>query len=141
MKAIIVFLLATITFPAFSSEASFKDGATRFTIHYSAFNSTFLLPDIARSYNIERSSKLGLINISVLKNGKPVKAEVKIESANLMAQKFNLKTWLIDEGDAMYYLASFPISNDELLHFTLQISPDGSKRSKTITFSQKFYED
>ncbi|WP_281645309.1 DUF4426 domain-containing protein [Parendozoicomonas sp. Alg238-R29] len=120
-----------------AAEKSFGD----YVVHYNAFNSTFLLPNVAKAYGIERSPKLGLINTSVLKNGKSVKAKVAVESANLMAQKKNLKTWLVDEGDAMYYLSSFKFTHDELLHFTIQVQPEGSNLRETVKFSQKFYKD
>ena len=112
-----------------------------YTVHYNAFNSTFLQPEVAKRYNIERAPREKLINISILKNGKPVKAEVKVETSNLMAQKTDRKTQQINDGDAVYYIASFSIVNDELLHFTIKVTPEDSKQSNTITFSQKFYEE
>ena len=120
-----------------ANEQSFGD----YVVYYNAFNSTFLLPNVAKAYNIERSPTLGLINTSVLKNGKPVKADVVVESANLLAQKKNLHTWLIDEGDAMYYMSSFKFTHDELLHFTITVQPEGSRMKETVKFSQKFYKD
>lgn len=120
-----------------ANEHSFGD----YVVHFNAFNSTFLHPKVASTYSIERSSTHGLINTSVLKRGKPVKADVVVESANLMAQKKNLKTWLIDEGDAMYYMSSFKFTDDELLHFTITVQPEGSRMKETVKFSQKFYKD
>ncbi len=133
----LLLLAGSVNASSISREEAFGD----YIVHYNPFNSTFLLPDVAKSYGIERSKKLGLINISVLKNGKPIKAKVTAEAANLMAQKTKLKTWMIDEGDAIYYLTSFKIYNDELLHFTIEVTPEGSRLSKTIKFSQKVYED
>ncbi|MTI14956.1 DUF4426 domain-containing protein [Sansalvadorimonas verongulae] len=144
MKFLRLFLCASLALSplllstaAKATEQLFGD----YVVHYNAFNSTFLLPNVAKAYGIERSPTLGLINTSVLKNGKPVKADVVVESANLMAQKKNLNTWLVDEGDAMYYLSSFKFTHDELLHFTITVQPEGSQMKETVTFSQKFYKD
>ena len=110
-----------------------------YVVHYNAFNSTVLLPDVAKAYDFERSKTLGLINISVLKNGKPVKAEIKVQSANLLGQRRTLNYRLIDEGDAIYYMAEFTFTNDELLHFTLRVTPENSRMTETIKFTQTFY--
>ncbi|CAM3488092.1 DUF4426 domain-containing protein [Parendozoicomonas haliclonae] len=119
------------------SEEKFGD----YVVYSSAFNSTFLTPDIAKSYGIERAKNQALINVSIMKDGKGVEADVQAETSNLMGQKNTLKTWLVDEGDAKYYLASFKITNDEVLHFTIKVSPKGTNLSHTVRFSQKFYED
>ncbi len=34
-------------------------------VHYSAFNSSFLTPDVAKAYGLERSRYNGIINIAV----------------------------------------------------------------------------
>ena len=46
------------------------------TVHYNTFNSTFLTPDIAKAAGLTRSKNQGVINVSVLKDGKPLTAEV-----------------------------------------------------------------
>ena len=121
----------------FSREQHFGE----YVVHFNAFNSTFLIPDIARSYGIERAPDQALLNITILKQGKAVKADLQVEAANLLGQKNKLKPWLIDEGSAKYYLASFKITNDEVLHITIMVKPEGSAARHTIRFSQKFYED
>ncbi len=133
----LLLLFSMLSTPVRAQSSTFGD----YELHYSAFNSKFLLPDVARAYGIERSNRLGLINISLLKSGKPVKADVKVEAANLMAQRTELKPWLVDEGNAIYYLATFKHTNDELLHFTIRASPENSKLSETVKFSQKFYKE
>ena len=125
-------LLASVS--AWADSVSFGE----YELHYSAFNSQFLRPEVAQQYGIERSGRLGLINISVLKGGTPVRADVTVESANLMAQKTSLKPWRVDEGSAIYYLATFKHTNDELLHFTVRVTPENSTLSKTVKCSQKF---
>ena len=112
-----------------------------YVAHISAFNSGFISPDTAKIYNIERSGKVGLINISVLKGDRPVKASVKVVVTNLMTQKRTVPARLIEEGQALYYLATFPHSNEETLRFSVEIEPEHRSERKRIEFSQKFYSD
>ena len=42
------------------------------------------------------------------------------------------------EGDAIYYLAEFPISNEENLTFDIDVNA-GMKGAGKLKFSQKFY--
>ncbi len=132
------FLAASLTTSsAQAAEEAFGD----LVVYYNAFDSTFLLPKVAKSYGIERSPKGKLLNVSVLKNGKPSKSDVKVETSNLLGQIQTHKTWAIEETGALYYMTAFNVTNDELLHFTITVSPEGYRGSKTIKFSQKFYEE
>jgi hypothetical protein len=44
----------------------------------------------------------------------------------------------IKEGDAVYYLAQFPIVNEEMYQFTIDIDA-GNKGRGPVSFSQKLY--
>ncbi|XQW83969.1 DUF4426 domain-containing protein [Thalassotalea piscium] len=112
-------------------------------VHYIAIGSTFLTPEIAKAYNIERSRFNGLINISVMDNtvaDKPAKTVTITGTAkNLVGQKKTLEFTEVKEGDAIYYLAQVNYRNDETIIFDLSIT-DG-KETQTLNFSQKFYVD
>ncbi|WP_422139222.1 DUF4426 domain-containing protein [Endozoicomonas sp. ALC020] len=116
-----------------------------YEVYYSAFPSTFIQPGIAKTYDLERGPKNGLVNM-VIRNvrdsdeGKAVKASFDGNAANLLGQQSALKFKEIKEGDAIYYLAGFRFSNEEMLKFTIKVHPEGSSQSHTIQFSQKFYE-
>jgi len=115
-----------------------------YSIHYNAFTSDMLTPDVAKAYNITRGKNRALLNISVLKkeNGavaKPVKARVVVTATNLSSQ---LKTFdmreLIDQ-EAIYYIAEAPIANRELLRFNLAVTPEGEVNTYTFSFQQEFF--
>ncbi|WP_079253739.1 DUF4426 domain-containing protein [Endozoicomonas arenosclerae] len=117
-----------------------------YEVSYSAFPSTFIQPDIAKTYNLERGPKNGLVNIAVrnVKNseeGKAVKVTFDGKAVNLLGQQSALKFKEIKEGDAIYYLAGFRFSHQELLKFSVKVQPEGSTQSHTLQFSQTFYED
>ena len=115
-----------------------------YSVHYSAFTTDVLTPDVAKVYNIVRSKNRALLNISVLKKEmgagiKPVRARVTASATNLSAQ---LKTFEMRElGDqgAIYYVAEAPISDRETLRFNVQVTPEGESKSYTFTFEQQFF--
>jgi hypothetical protein len=117
-----------------------------FTIHYSAFTTDVLTPDVARAYNITRSKNRALLNVSVLKKVmdasiKPVRANVEASATNLSAQ---LKTFEVRElGDqgAIYYVAEIPVSHRETLKFNLAVTPEGQSNTYRFSFEQQFYTE
>ncbi|BBB24836.1 DUF4426 domain-containing protein [Amphritea japonica] len=117
-----------------------------YMIHYNAFNSSFIQPDVAQSYGITRSKTKALLNISVLQkqadgSTKPVSAVVKGEVVNLIAQKQELSFQKIDETNALYYIGDFGFTDDQVLRFSLQVQPDPNQPAYSISFEQRFYVD
>ncbi|MBY6199501.1 DUF4426 domain-containing protein [Vibrio hangzhouensis] len=111
-------------------------------IHYVVFNSTFMTPQVARSYGLKRNEFIATVNVSVLDRasaGKPaLQVGIKGEAKNLIGQTKTLEFREIKEGDAIYYLAQFPIVNEELYKFTIDVDA-GNKGRGPISFSQKLY--
>jgi len=111
-------------------------------VHYSAFNSTFITAQAARTYKLKRNGYSAILNISVLDNsqvGKPaITAKITGHSKNLLGQIRELDFKEVKEGSAIYYLAEFPISNEENLNFDLEVNA-GLKGTGPLKFTQKFY--
>ncbi|HEC19220.1 MAG TPA: DUF4426 domain-containing protein [Gammaproteobacteria bacterium] len=114
-----------------------------YTVHYNAFNTDTLQPEMAAAYNIVRSKNRGMITISVLKKTDagevPVRAKINVTASNLTGQFRTFKVREVDEGNSIYYLGEFHVAHEEMLNFTLQILPEGSTQPFTVTFRQKFY--
>jgi len=112
-------------------------------VHYIALGATFLTPEIARTYNIERSRYNGLINIAVLNNtveGMPAKSvSITGTARNDLGQIKQLDFAEVKEGEAIYYLAQIKYSDEETYYFDFHIT-DGTESHK-LTFKQKFYVD
>lgn len=141
-----LFGLILLTMTALSARAEQMIADGRYEIHYNAFNSGFLTPEVAQAYNITRSQYRALVNVSVLRiqeDGRkvPARAQVSGEVANLVDQARQLQFRQIDEGDAIYYLASFRFTNDEQLSLSLQVQPDPDAEPYRIQFQQTFYTD
>jgi hypothetical protein len=115
----------------------------KMNVHYMAIGATFLTPEIAKAYGIERSRYNGLLNISVLDNTQknmPAKSvSISGTARNDVGQIKTLSFDEVNEGGAIYYLAQLKYSDEETFYFNLTIT-DG-KESHQLTFKQKFYVD
>lgn len=112
-------------------------------VHYNAFNSTLLRPEMAREYELERSSTLATINIAVLaaeKPGKPAQ-QVTIEgySMNALSMQQPLAFREVVEGEAVYYLAQTSFTNLETLRFFITIKKDDEVQE--LRFSEEFWRN
>lgn len=109
-------------------------------VHYSAFNSGFLQPEIAAATGLVRSKSLGVVNVAVLKAGTANSAKVSGTVKNLLGQSTALSFKEVKEGKAIYYLAQFPFEQRETLRFTLNVTAaDGVPHS--FDFNQEFFPD
>ena len=88
-----------------------------------------------------RSKSQGVVNVSVLKAGKPVAAQVSGSVKNLLGQDYPLTFKQLKEGDeAIYYLAQFPFESREVLRFNLNVRPSGAAPID-FDFTQEFFPD
>ena len=117
-----------------------------YTIHYAAFTTDLLSPEVARLYKIRRSKNRAIINISVLKKvmgttGQPVKAQVDASATNLSRQMKSLKTRELSSNGAIYYIAETTVNNEETLDFDLNIIPEGESVALNFSFQQQFFTE
>lgn len=116
-----------------------------YVIHYNAFRSDTLTPEIAKAYSLTRRNNRMVVNITVQKkNGdvtKPVKAKVTGFASNLTGQLKDLEFKEIHDGEAIYYLAQSQVSNRETLKFDITATPTGEKLVAKLNFKQQFYTD
>lgn len=112
-------------------------------IHYIALGATFLTPEVAKAYGIERSRYNGLVNISVLdntKSGNPAKkVAITGKARNDVGQLKALEFKEVTEGSAIYYLAQVNYANEETIFFDISVN-DGTEQH-SFSFKQKFYVD
>jgi|SRR5690606_20887830 len=115
-----------------------------YTVHFSVFNSTFITPEVASVYKLTRARNLALVNISVTRStdgatslGLP--AKVSGTATNLIQQQRSLAFQTINEGDATYYIAPLRHTNEEVMHFAIQVQPDGVSAPFTINFSRNLH--
>lgn len=137
-----ILLLGTAVQVSADSFKTFGD----YTIHYSAFTTDVLSPEMAKSYRITRSKNRALLNISVLKKvmgttAKPVKARIEATATNLNQQLRELDIREVAEPGAIYYLAEARVNHGETLKYTLNVIPEGEATPYSFSFQQQFVTD
>jgi len=114
-------------------------------VHYSAINTSQLSPQVAGAFGIQRSSSRALLNLAVLRKNedgldRPVRARIRVQAVNLAGQRRELELREVVEQDAVYYIASFRIHNEERITFRISVRPedlDGPARE--FSFQQQFF--
>ncbi|SDA81241.1 protein of unknown function [Pseudomonas sp. NFACC15-1] len=107
------------------------------TVHYNTFNSTFLTPDIAKAAELIRSKNQGVINVSVIKSGKPLIADVSGTVKDLTSKTVPLSFRQITEQDAIYYIAQYPVDQQETRTFEIKVQT--GDKINTINFNQELF--
>ena len=143
----IFFSLLVLCFSLFSTGAFAEHSKVfgDYVVHFNAFRSDTLTPEIAKAYSLTRRNNRMVVNITVQKkNGdvtKPVKANVSGFASNLTGQVKDLEFKEILDGEAIYYLAQSQVSNRETLKFEIKITPAGEKLVAKVNFKQQFFTD
>jgi len=140
-----LFSLVMLTLPVTLKAEQSRDFGD-YTIHYNAFTTDLLTPEIARAYDIRRSSNRVMLNISILKkvmgtSSQPVSARVEATATNLNSQLRKLHIRELNEQGAIYYIAELKVDHKETLKFDLSITPKGADDTYNFTFTQQFFVD
>lgn len=139
-----LFFILLISLGSLSANAENSKEFGDYVIHYNAFRSDTISPEVAKQHGLARANNKVLINISILKKvmdttGKPTNASVTGHASNLTGQLKQLKFKEISEGNAIYYLAETKISDGEFLKFDVKIIPEGETRAARLNFDKRFY--
>nr|WP_315438442.1 DUF4426 domain-containing protein [uncultured Pseudomonas sp.] len=139
-RLITVLLAACLSLSAVAADAikgERKEVFGDITVHYNTFNSTFLTPDIAKAAELVRSKNQGVINVSVIKDGKPLIANVTGTVKDLTSQTVPLNFRQVTEQGAIYYIAQYPVEQQETRTFEIKVQ-NGDKIN-TINFNQELF--
>ena len=127
------------------SEESFETFGD-YEVHYNAVRTDLLTPEVARVYNIERSSNRVLLNVSLLSRSEdgrttPVDGKVSATAHNLNGQMKDLELRRITEGDSVYFIGDVGITGNEILVFNITATPAGASDVLTVQFKREFFAD
>ncbi|WLG96178.1 DUF4426 domain-containing protein [Pseudomonas sp. Z1-14] len=141
MKRLALFLITTcLSVGAMAADvikAERKEVFGDVTVHYNTFNSTFLTPDIAKAAELIRSKNQGVINVSVLKGGKPLIAQVSGTVKDLTSKTVTLTFRQVTEPGAIYYIAQYPVDQQETRTFEIKVQT--GDKINTINFNQELF--
>ena len=140
MSRIIFALLLGLTV-SFSALAEQKKQLGDWDVHYIAFPSPILTPEIALQYKLQRSKYNAIVNISVLDktSQQALKVAISGSAKDLQSRTRTLEFTEVIEGDAVYYLAQLPFHHEQRYSFTLSIS--SGNQTQQLKFDQVFYVD
>lgn len=146
IKRLLILMTLAISVATFSVNAEQSKSFGAYTVHFSAFTTDILSPEVAKLYRIPRSKNRALLNISVLKKvmntlGNPVKAKVYATATNLSSQLRKLEMRELNEDGATYYIADTTVNNKETLKYSLAITPAGEAEAYTFSFHQQFFTE
>jgi hypothetical protein len=137
LKIIFAALFTLMSLPTFAEQ---KQEFSNLEVHYIALPSMFIEPEIATQYGLKRSKYTGLVNISVLdknQDSMPIEAQLIGSGRNLIGQSEALQFKKITEGKSIYYIATYPFTNEEIVKFDVQIKAQG--KTNRLKFEHKYY--
>lgn len=122
-----------------------KKTFANYDVHYIAFNSTVVPPEVAKAYGITRGDNRGVVNISIRRQNNdgtdsPQRAIIKGSSTDLIHRRELDFQEVIEQG-AIYYLAEFRYDDKDMRHFDIQVQPNANIAPYRLKFSQTLYND
>lgn len=145
-----LFIIAAVLLLTTSSAvAQQAEDIGNYRVHYNALNTNVLPPEVASAYGIQRSGNRAMLNIAVLRKAEnadsmdvPTHAEVSAGAINLTGQRREIGLQEIEDDDAIYYIGTFRIHDEETLTFTISVQPEGSRQPpQEFSFQQQFFTD
>ncbi|MCC7258256.1 MAG: DUF4426 domain-containing protein [Gammaproteobacteria bacterium] len=117
-----------------------------YVVHFNAISTDQLSPEVAKTYDIVRSRNRALLNVSIVRKvegtiGQPVPGAVTAVVANDTGQLKDANLREIREGEAVYYIADFAVSDGETLVFTIDATPINETSRFSVRFTRTFYAE
>ncbi|MDN3637745.1 DUF4426 domain-containing protein [Simiduia curdlanivorans] len=116
----------------------------KYRVHFSTFTSDFLQPETAAGLQLTRAKDQLLVNIAVTEKNADGSysmgqtATVTGTATNLMQQMKPLSFVQVKEPNATYYLAPLRFSNEEIIHFNIQVLSEQGE-TLNVTFTRTLY--
>ena len=111
-----------------------------YEIHYTTLSSRLIPADVAASHGITRSDNRIVTNVSIRRDGLPIKATIRGTATNLLNQRQILAFTEVMEQDAIYYLANQLVDVRDTLRFVLFILPEDADETYELAFVRDYYQ-
>ena len=142
MKSILLSIALLVSNLSYAVDQQLYKQHGEYKVFYSAFNSSFIDPDIAVANDIVRGKDKGLVNIAVvLKAGSGQPAIITGNVYNIFQMSQKLEFFEVREQDTVYYLAPFEFENEDFLTFKISVQPDPAVPAYQLKFQKKMYVD
>lgn len=137
-RLVLASLTLSFALPSFAEQAIHSQ---KYDIHYNAFNTMIVTPEVAQIYGFTRARNRALLNVAVIDKAtkRPLAAMVTGTRTNIIGQVLPLEFQQIKEQNAIYYIAQLRFTEEEMWRFELKIQPDLNAKAIPLKFSQTFY--
>jgi hypothetical protein len=134
-------LLVLLAAPAHAEQRKLVD---EYEIHYSVVTTDFLDKEVLAQYGIAPSPNRALLNIAVRTRvpapmGQAVAAQIEVEAINLVGQMKAIELQEVREADQVYYIGTLPVADEEIVQFSVEVTPQGARHGYRIEFEQQFF--
>ncbi|WP_373184434.1 DUF4426 domain-containing protein [Halopseudomonas sp.] len=114
-------------------------------VYYSAFNSSYVSPEVAANVGLERGPDQGVLNIAVQRETsegpEPVDARVTGTVTTLLEQKNELDFIRVEEDQALYFVTNYSAPVRTVLRFQVNVQPEEGGPVHTLNFQKEFFPD
>lgn len=138
------FLLSALLAPIATADIEETSRETDTHIFYfNVFNSTFLSPEIAQQYGLTRSKTSAFLNLAVHEKSasgdKAIPVILQGTVTNIVQQQRKLNFKEIVEGEAIYYLSDFRITDDDVLTFDIKVRTHADSPGYDLRFKRRVF--
>ena len=135
----VLLLLSNITLAA---EGRPVKKVGEYKIYYNVVHSQFIEPGVAAEYGLSRADDLGVVNISIVREGEStygIPAKLSGSVDNVLGQKQSLEFFAVKDGAAVYYIAQFNYFYEMPLEFSVEVAPEDGSKEFDLRFEETFY--
>ena len=133
-------LLALLVAPSLQAQQSQRFGP--YELHYSVVNTTFITPEVARSYGITRGKDKAIVNLAVrehLEQGTIARPMLLKGKTWDHIHTIDLEFKEVREGPAIYYIAEVEFVNEQWRWYEILFRPEGAEENYTHKFRHQLY--
>lgn len=109
------------------------------TVEYTTFASTIIPAKVAAAHGLTRGDDRLITNVTVLRNGKAIRATVTGTATNLLNQLSKLEFKPVIEQGTVYYLATQRVNERDTIRYRLKVMPSGAEHACEINFMRDYY--
>ena len=138
LASLVLSFALSLSLPSYAEQAI---QSQKYDIHYNAFNTMMVTPEVAQTYGFTRARNRALLNVSVIDKvtKQSLPAVVTGTRTNIVGQRLPLEFLQIKEQNAIYYIAQLRFTEEEMWRFELNIQPDLNADAIPLKFSQTFF--
>lgn len=95
--------------------------------------------ETARAHNVVRSPTRALVNVTVLKDGNNIPANVEVQVRNLAGLTRPIPVTATTSGAYVSYTGVYDFTHGEVLDFTIKAIPQNAQTTLTMTYRDRMW--